>query len=197
MKFQYFNIVNLIVSFLGGGIVSAVINWIRSERADKKERKIKFLDDQLRNLYGPIYYFVSQSEKCFELHKSVLKSMDIFFQQNWSNDDRTTEYNNSSAGKSLYIVNLYIKELNFNNQKIKEILDDNYSYIDPDDIEEFILFNEHYLRKSIEIDNGNLIVPKEIYQQIGKISLFSTEFVEKIKLKFKSKKKELYRLLNK
>lgn len=68
----YFTAVSLVVSFMGGGIVSAGINWVRADRADQKARKIDFLNGQLKNLYGPLYYFVSQNEKCLELkHKNA------------------------------------------------------------------------------------------------------------------------------
>ena len=63
----YFNTVSLIVSFVGGGIISSLINWIRANKADKKDREIKLLDDQIRKLYGPLYFLVSQSEKLFQL----------------------------------------------------------------------------------------------------------------------------------
>jgi len=197
MSDPFFTTVSLVVSFLGGGVVSAIINRLYIARSEKRERKIKFLDDQLRKLYGPLYYFVSQTEKCFELHRNVLKAMDVFFQQKWSNDDKTTQELKSGAEKSLDIVAQYIKEVIFNNQKIKEILDNNYSYIDHDDIDVFLLFIEHYLRSNTETEKGALIVPQEVYKKIGNISLICPEFVEKVKSKFKNKKEELDGLLNK
>jgi len=52
------NVISLIISFFGGGILGALINWIRAERSDNKERRIKFLDNQIRELYGPLYYLL-------------------------------------------------------------------------------------------------------------------------------------------
>src|SRR3989339_238660 len=61
-------ILTFLASLFGGGIIGAVINAAGTERARQKERKINFLDKQIRELYGPLYYFVSQAEKLFELN---------------------------------------------------------------------------------------------------------------------------------
>jgi hypothetical protein len=197
MQDPYFITMSLIVSFLGGGIVSAAINWVRSERADKKERKIKFLDDQLRNLYGPLYYFVSQSEKCFELNDRFHKAYnEEFIQEKWSKDALTQERLCVRAGQTLELANQYIAEVKSNNHKIKEILDNNYSFIDPDDVDVFMFFNEHYLRFNKEIEeSGKLMTPDGIYEKIGDISFLRPEFIERVKLKFKNKKSSLDELL--
>lgn len=199
MSDPYFITASLIVSFLGGGIVSAAINWARSERADKKERKIKFLNDQLRNLYGPLYYFVSQSEKCFELNDRFHKAYnEEFIQEKWSKDELTRERLRTRAVQTIDLANQYIAEVKSNNQKIKEILDNSYSLIDPDDIDVFMLFNEHYLRFNKEIEeSGKLITPDGIYERIGDISFLRPEFMERVKLKFRNKKNELEGLLDK
>ena len=190
MADQYFNTVSLIISFVGGGILSAAINWARAERAEKRERKIKFLDDQLRNLYGPLYYFVSQSEKCFELNKKFHNAYnEEFVNQKWSKDEITRERLKEQTSTTLDIANQYIHEVKSNNQKIKEILDSKYSYIDPDDIDVFMLFNEHYLRYQKEIEEEEkLITPEGIYERIGDISFLRPEFIERVKLKFRNKK---------
>ncbi|OHE59282.1 MAG: hypothetical protein A2Z47_07880 [Thermodesulfovibrio sp. RBG_19FT_COMBO_42_12] len=199
MSDPYFITVSLVVSFLGGGIVSAAINWVRTERADKKERKIKFLDDQLRKLYGPLYYFVSQSEKCFELNDRFHKAYnEEFIQEKWSKDTLTQERLRVRAGQTLELANQYIAEVKSNNHKIKEILDNNYSFIDPDDVDVFMLFNEHYLRFNKEIEeSGKLITPDGIYEKIGDISFLRPDFIDRVKLKFQKKKTKLEDLLNK
>jgi|SRR3972149_9634171 len=199
MPDPYFITISLIVSFLGGGIVSAAINWVRSERADKKERKIKFLDAQLRNLYGPLYYFVSQSEKCFELNDRFHKAYnEEFIQEKWSKNSLTQERLRVRAGQTLELANQYIAKVKSNNHKIKEILDNNYSFIEPDDVDVFMLFNEHYLRFNKEIEeSGKLMTPDGIYEKIGDISFLRPEFIDRVKLKFQKKKTELKCLLDK
>ena len=194
----YFITVSLVVSFLGGGIVSAAINWVRAERSDKKERKINFLDVQLRNLYGPLYYFVAQSEKCFEIYNKFHDAYkEEFIDQKWSKDEITRTNLHSRSLKTLNIANQYIREVESNNQKIKEILDANYSYIDPEDIDIFMTFNEYYLRLKKERDEeGKINTPDGIYEKIGDISFLRPEFIERVKVKFKNMKNELERLLD-
>jgi hypothetical protein len=185
--------ISLVVSFLGGGIVSAAINWARADRADKKERKSNSLKDQLSGLYGPLYYFCSQSEKCFELNKKFHDAYrEEFVNQKWSKNEITRERLDEQTSTTLNIANRYIQELNLNNTKIKEILDNNYSQIDPDDIDIFMLFVEHFLRYKKEIeDQGKLTTPISIYERIGDISFLRPEFIERVKLKFKQKKSAL------
>ena len=54
-------IFTLIVSIMGGGVIVGVMEWIRSVWSAKKEQKISFLDKQIRELYGPLNYFVCQT----------------------------------------------------------------------------------------------------------------------------------------
>jgi hypothetical protein len=73
-----------------------------------------------------------------------------------------------------------------------ELIDTKYSFIDPDDIEHFQLFFEHYVRHQTEFpDNGKLRTPFMVYEHLGDISFLRPEFISRIKEKFKAKKTEL------
>lgn len=193
-----FIIVSLIVSFLGGGVISALINWIRVWRAEKKERKIRFLDDQIRKLYGPLYYFVSQSEKLFELNSKFHNAYnEEYVAKKYSTDELTTKILGEETLETLDIANKYIAGVENNNLKIKQILDNNYSFIDPDDIELFSLFYEDFIRLVTERDSkGRIKTPLNIYKHVGDISFLRPEVIERIKEKFLNKKEELDNLLN-
>ncbi len=199
MNQTYFSIVSLIVSFLGGGILGALINWVRAERAEKKEHKIRFLDDQIRRLYGPLYYFISQSEKLFELNKRFHDAYDKeYVKKKYSTKEHTMEVLQKETKETLDIANKYIATVESNNSRIKEILDNNYSLIDPDDIELFLLFYEHHIRLVTEKDNeGRIKTPFMIYEHLGPISFLRPEVIERVKEKFLDKKKELDDLLKK
>ncbi len=185
--------ITLIVSFLGGGVVGALLNWIRAERADKKERKIKFLNDQIRELYGPLYYFVSQTEKLFELDDRLKKAyIDKYENKDFSSDVKTQEAIEEQMSKTLNVTNEYMKKVIENNIRIKEIFDRNYSLMDPDDLDIFLTFYEHYIRYNVEIDSaGRTITPVKIYKQVGNISFLKSEFIDKVKTKFLEKKNAL------
>jgi len=190
--------IRLVVSFLGGGVVVSVIECIRQNRADRKERKVNYLDAQIRNLYGPLYYFVSQSDKLFELNKRFHEAYSKeFIGKKYSRDKRTQAILKETSGKTLEIANTYIDEVEKNNEKIKEILDNNYSYIDPDDVDIFIKFYEHHIRLKKEKDEeGRISTPLLIYQEIGDISFLRPEFIKRVKAKFKQKKTELEEMVN-
>ncbi|MDD5131288.1 MAG: hypothetical protein PHH44_01360 [bacterium] len=174
------NVLSLIISFLGGGIVSAAINWARAERSDKKERRIIFLNEQIRKLYGPIYFLTFQISKLFELNNKFLNVDD----------------NSSTISKTIEIANDFIKQVRENNNKIYEILNNNYAFIDPDDIEIFALFYEHHIRLNIEKDeSGRLRTPLSVYNKVGNISFMRPEFIQRIADKFSNKKTELNNLM--
>jgi len=191
------SIVRLIFSFLGGGVVAAILNWIRTNRAEKREGKIGFLDSQIRKLYGPLYYFVSQSEKLFELNKRIMNAYNKeFIGKKFSEDPGTQETVGKRIKETIGIANSYIDEVEKNNEKIKEILDNNYSYIDREDIDVFIKFYEHHIRLQKERDEEKRVkTPFPIYQEVGDISFLRPEFINRVKEKFLKKKAELDKLI--
>lgn len=193
----YFNTVSLIVSFMGGGIIGALINWVRANRADKKDREIKFLDDQIRKLYGPLYYLVSQSEKLFQLNNRFHEAYNQeYCNQKWSQDQHTRETLKEETTITIEIANKYVRMVEKNNERMKEILDNHYPLLDPEDIETMMVFFEHHTRLNIEKDtDGKITTPFMIYQNIGDISFLRPEVIELIKTKFLNKKKELESLL--
>jgi hypothetical protein len=186
-------IIRLIFSFLGGGLVSGILNWIRVSRSEKKDRRIKDLNDQIRNLYGPLYFFTSQNEKCFKLNDSILKAYHTeYVEEKYSQDDHTQHNLLKKTTLTLDLANAYVGLVTQNNEKIIEILKSNYSYIDPEDIDIFQQFVVDYNRLKTERDeSGRLQTPLEIYQHVGEISFMRTEFIKQVSAKFISKKNKI------
>jgi len=182
-----------VFTVLGSGAVVALINWAQVGRSKKRDRKIDFLDKQIRDLYGPLYYFVSSSEKLLELNKRLHTAYEKeYVDTRYSLDGEVQKKINIEASATLEIGNNYIKGVEKNSKKIKEILDNCYSLIDPNDIEIFSLFHEHYTRFNVEIA-GNRIstMPLKIYEDMGKISFLRPEFIDRIKKQFLDKKGKL------
>ncbi len=199
MSQTYFNVVALVVSFIGGGVISALINWARVQSADRKERRIRFLNDQIRNLYGPLHYYVSQSEKLFEITDRFGKAYDEeFVKKEWSSAEFVRKTLDKETKVTIDIQNEYIHVVEQNNIKIQEILDSNYALIDPSDIDILLRFFEDHIRLRIERDSDRKTrTPHVIYEQVGDISFLCPEVIERIKERFLSKKKELDCLLKK
>ncbi len=186
-------IIRLVFSFLGGGLVSGILNWIRGARSEKKDRRIKELNDQIRNLYGPLYFFTSQNDKCFKLNDSIHKAYRAeYVEEKYSQDEHTQQNLRKKTTLTLDIANAYVDLATQNNEKIIEILKSNYSYIDPEDVDIFQQFVVDYNRLKTERDeSGTLKTPLEIYHHVGEISFMRPDFLKRVSEKFISKKDEI------
>lgn len=190
-------IIRLILSFLGGGLVAGLLDWFRVHHSEKKARKISNLQAQIQNLYGPLQFFTSQNESYFELNDKFHKAYQAeYVGQNWSQDAETQKAVGQEATQTLDIANIYIEMVTKNNESILEILRNNYAYIDPEDVEVFRQLVVDYTRLKTEVGkSGRLTTPLRIYEHIGSISFMRPEFIKKVKEKFNAKKRELDSLI--
>lgn len=191
-------IVRLVFSFLGGGLVAGLLDWFRANRSEKSVRQISALQNQIQNLYGPLHFFASQNESYFELKDKFLKAYKSEYEgQSWSKDESTQANLRKETTQVLEIANAYIALVTKNNESILEVLRNNYAYIDPDDIDIIRQLIVDYTRLKTERDEaGTLKTPIEIYQYVGEISFMRPQFIERIKEKFNSKKKKIDELIS-
>ena len=85
-------LVRLVISFLGGGTVAGILNWLRSVSSEKKGRQAAYLSEQIQNLYGPLFFFTSQNEDMFNLNKTFQGAYSAeYVDQKWSQDSHTQE----------------------------------------------------------------------------------------------------------
>ncbi len=184
---------NLVFSFLGGGVVVAIFDWIRINKAERVSRKLSELNNQIQNLYGPLYFFTSQNEKCFELNKSILNAYrKEYVEVKFSSDPLTQERLKQKTSITMDIANAYVRLVTQNNERIIEILSANYSFIDPEDVDVFQQFVIDYNRLRTERDeSAKLKTPLEIYEHVGEISFMRPNFMERVKSKFLAKKTEI------
>jgi len=182
-------ILGLIVSFVGGGTVSAIINWVRSSIAETKERSTKYIEQQLEKLYGPLYYLTLQSSKLFEIEKKLGDAYKVeYIDQKYSDDPVTRQRLREETDSVIELKNQYIEQVVKNNKKIIELLDNNFALIDADDVEIFINeFYEHFIRYQTE-EIGK--TPYMVYEHLGAISFLRPRFINRIKEKFDSKKSQ-------
>ena len=183
----------LIISFLGGGILVALINWARALRSERTTRKHEFLKKQVTKVYGPIYFFSGLTEALFALNDKFHKAYDEHFvETKWSKDPQTRESLRKEIDATLRTVNHYVRIVRENNNKIMQILRNNYAYIDAEDTDIFQNFIIDHLRmdQEFKIDQP-LEIPHEIYFRVGEISYYRKEFLELSKKKFVEKTKAL------
>ena len=186
-------VIRLIISFLGGGTVAGILSWIRVTRSEKRSRQIEFLSHQLRSLYGPLFFFVSQNDDMFKLNSTFQNAYRAeYVDQQWSLEPHTQETLREQTARTLDIANKYIAAVKHNNKKIIEILVNHYAYIDPDDVEVFQHFLVDHTRMNTEIDNnGTLQTPFMIYKRVGDISFMRPELIQRVQMKFYTKKRKL------
>lgn len=185
--------INLIVSFLGGGIIGGLINWARVSRSEKESRKSEALSNQIKCLYGSLYFFAGQNESLFELNNKFQSAYtDHYVNQDWSRDPHTQESIKKETETTIELGNHYVRLTRKNNEKICEILKENYSHIDPAETEIFQRFVIDHLRMEREFKEGEpLETPFAIYKKVGEVSFMRKEFSELVKKKFLEKTEEL------
>ena len=156
-------IIRLIFSFIGGGVVVGIFEWIRQISADKKARKYGNLNKQLINLYGPLYFFTSQNEVMFRLNGEFGEAHRIEYENtNWSSDKNTRESITEESRITIELGNAYIAVIIENNDKILELLRENYHFIHADDIKIFQEFITDYTRSKKEINEQLFLQVKEL-----------------------------------
>jgi hypothetical protein len=186
-------VLNMIVSFLGGGTVVGILSWIKSSVSERRLRRADCLIQQLTHFYAPLFFFTSQNEELFRLNSELQKAYSVEYEgKHWSQDEVTQSTVHEEAKKTLEIANDYISSIERNNKRIAKIIMQNYVHIDPDDIVLCKCFLVYHIRLATERDQGfcrNL--PFRIHQHVGDISFMRAELIERVRLKFTSKKKEL------
>lgn len=182
-----------VITFLGGGIIGAGIHWASVARSEREKRHSSYIYEQLEKLYGPLYFMTSQNEKLFKLSKNILSAhRDYFDGKVWSDNERTQETVTKKSTATIDLSNEYAREVVKNNKAIVDILQNNYAFIDTDDISIIQEFVVDALRMNKEIQEDRLKeIPTDIYYSLGEISYSRPEFLEGIKRKFLEKQEIL------
>lgn len=182
-----------IISFLGGGILVALINWARTSKSERMARKHEFIKEQMTKVYGPLFFFVGLTEAMFALNEKFHKAyQEHFVDQKWSTDPHTRKSLREETDSTIQTINHYARIVRDNNSKIMDILRDNYAFIDPEDTEVFQQFAVDHLRMEREFkEEQPLKTPIEIYYKVGEISYSRKEFIEHVKKKFAEKNRAI------
>lgn len=179
--------IQYLMSFLGGGFVVAVGNWVNSAVATRKQREVEYLKAQLQALYGPLFFFTKQNEKLLVLCRSFSDAyIKEFESKDWSEDSHTQASVMKDAETTIEVSNQYIRRVVVNNERVMEVLEKGWYLIDANDIEEFAQFQVDFTRFKTEVD-GTLKTPYSIYRAIGEISYMRPSMIECVKQKNQAK----------
>ena len=186
-------VVKLIISFLGGGVIAGLISWARISRTEREARKSEYIKSQVNNLYGPLYFFTSQNVQLLALSDDLMKAYDVeYIDQDWALDSETQEVANEESSATIDIANTYVRKIADNNTKIAELLQNNPQYIDPEDNDIFHKVVIDSLRNVVEKEeSGKMRTPHMVYKSIGNIFYLREEFKDIVIAKFNRKNEEL------
>lgn len=144
---------------------------------EKHKRHREYIHEQLGNLYGRLFFLSSLNEGLITNAKKIYSSAKKHFEGNELSDSAETR---ESTGKgiiaSIELANEYMNKVVENNEEIFDLLKNNYSLIDVNDIDVLRDFVIDFIRMHKEVKEARL---KEI---------------PRIKSKFLSKKSVLKRL---
>lgn len=188
-------VVRYVVSFLGGGLVSAIGNWIHSTVSVHKQREVDHVKSQLQLLYGPLFFFTLQNEKLFELCRQFNSAYTKeFVSKNWSQDEHTQASIRTDADTTIDISNQYVRRIVANNERVMEILEKGWHLVDLDDIEELAKFQVDFTRFKTEVD-GVSKTPYTIYKAVGDVSYMRPSMINRVKQKVQTKEARLRNLM--
>jgi len=187
--------IRLVVSLLGGGLVVAILNWVRVVLADRVSRHADFLDKQLHNLYGPLYFFAGLNQKLQELDGKLHTAYDEeYCGKNWSDDEGTQKSLDEQTTATIDVGNQYTQLIQDNNDGMVAVLKEHFALIDHEDSEMFQEFVLASVRHKVEFGTGKLALPLHVYRHLGDVVFYSPDWVSRINDRFEGKTNELKRL---
>ncbi len=178
-----------LVTFLGGGVIGAAIQYASSARIERQQRHSSYLRDQLDRLYGPLYFLTNQNDELLDLSKKILDIHAEYFDgSNWSTDPHTQKTLKKESLNTIELSNTYADQVVENNGEIVALLKNNCAYADHEDVGVFTTFAIDTTRMNSEFKEKRLeSIPLNIYKELGEISYSRPEFVERVKKQFTHK----------
>lgn len=137
--------VNVFASLLGGGLGSALVSFWANSTIERRRRRIDCLDSQLRNLYGPLQFFVSGSQSIYKQALSIEQAMHAEYGGK-NAEKHPPQRLTDEINASIAVNNEYFATVKKHMDQIVEILTNNYYLIEPDDAEVFGKFLHHNVR---------------------------------------------------
>ncbi len=177
----------LFTGALGGFLANYVQESLKIRKA--------YIKSQIDNLYGPLYFKILQRKKCFK-HNEQLISEGHSVYGSHTYDSKISTEQSKQVEKEIKEVIDKANEFGHKgaafNEEIFNIIESNFSYIDPDDLDIITKFYEDRIRYELET-NTEKILSRPIAQKRGRIIVNDENFNKRIEEKFNSKKEELVR----
>ena len=187
-------IIRYILSFLGGGFVVAVGNWVTAAWSSRKQQEIIEIRDQVRSLYGPLHFFCSQNKRLVELSGTIHDAYKReFIDKRWSSEATTQERLKGQEETTIDLSNAYIARVLKNNEHVMHIMETQWHLLEPDDVDVFSEFQIDYVRHQEEYgERGSLRTPDAIYKALGHVALVRPKLIDHVESKFNQKRTRLF-----
>lgn len=186
-----------VIALLGGSAAAAVITILYQEKSTSRQRQMEFLNTQLRNLYGPLYFFTSQNERLFKLSRKILGAYNAeFIDKQWAEESMNDVRKEANA--TIDLSNEYVQMVVKNNVKVIEILQKNWQLIDWDDIPIFSQFQVDFIRFKTEVEEKAQRGTRTtflVHEHLGNISYMRPDMIKRVEDKWEVKRNQIASLM--
>jgi hypothetical protein len=184
-----------ILSFLGGGLVLAILNWVKEARSVARQREIACLQNQLQLLYGPLHCLTAQTQEILKLHENLENSLNPINKPE-PREEQIPPFSSSEAEQIIALMNAYTEEVKKNKVRIRQLLETNWSLIHAEDVAPFLAFLADTTRSQVEIDEKYAMgVAFRVKPHLGDIFIIRPEFVDQVTSRWNTLRKRLDTLL--
>ena len=178
--------VSALVGILSAFLTTLITNWFNVQK-ESRQKRIESLENQIRELYGPLSFLLSQVEAIFQANKALLKMGNAL--------------NNTAV---IPFANSHIEKITPIRREIFTLIKQKAHFLDADDFVIVQKFSFHHERFETEITNPTNSENPNIYKEIGqdliylkeedKISFLPQIFIDTMKQKIQDKHKRLLEL---
>jgi hypothetical protein len=182
-----------IMALLGGSVGAAVVTAFFQIWSSMRKSELQIVQNQLRGLYGPLYYFTCLNKALFDLYKDYHAAYDKeYIGKNIALEAK--EDFQKEAVAMLEEGNSYINtEVMQNNTKIIALLEKNWHLIDPDDVEIFSQFQIDMARLK-RTGNQTIRTAFSLEEHIGSVSFMRPKMIDRVKEKWDLKRERMDQL---
>ena len=179
-------LINLLAGFFGGGLIATIISIWAQSRAARRAFELKYLDDALRHVYGPVLHLLTVSHMLLQRRRDVDQKSSEYFNRDWAAPAMESVRREVTATDEA--VNDYVKKVREAIDQIINIVNTGGHLIDLNDMEVF--YDIHLQRERIQVEYDaprSREIPVEVLMKLGAPCFYKDEWLTKIEASYKQK----------
>lgn len=183
----------IVLSFLSGGLVVKLLDWIQFSEGVRAQQRIEFLKQQVSDLYGPLYLLARQNLQLFELSTNIDAAYTAeYCDKNWSDDESTRKSISEEAKTTIEVKNRYTSLLIANTKAMCDVIRNCLWMSEADDRPHFETIIQDVTRIETELD-GELrgALPFRIETALENIAFARDDVLKYLVAKYKAKREAL------